>query len=181
MRSSNKVYLSSIIVLAMVALLLGSCSQPSGLAAYGKEFEQVMHSETGVFRGFSLGDKFDSVKLSEKETPRETDSGYLYYERKLDTAGTYNITYNFTDNQLDEIQSDIYLHSTNRAEEVFGKFKSYFDEHYGQSQNQQGFTVWTVKSQKYGTVRISLSDESSNFTVDKAPGKISLWIYPDKE
>ena len=40
--------------------------------------------------------------------------------------------------------------------------------------------VWTVKSEKYGDVRINLSDESADFTIPGSPGKIALWIYPDK-
>jgi hypothetical protein len=43
-----------------------------------------------------------------------------------------------------------------------------------------GFAVWTVKSAKFGDVRINLSDESADFTVENNPGKISIWIYPDK-
>ncbi len=151
------------------------------MASYGPVFETVMRSETGVFRGFSLGDKQDSVRLKETVKPMETDSGYLYYELKLDTTGSFNITYNFDDEGLNEIQSDIYINNASKMDDVFSKFKSYFDEHYGASQTRQGYTVWTVKSEKYGEVRISLSNESSDFTVDKAPGKIALWIYPDKE
>lgn len=168
--------------LLLLLIIVNSCTPPkSKLAAHGPEFEKVMLTETGVFRGFSLGDKIDSVIFKEAAKPMETDSGYLYYEMKIDTAGSFNVTYNFDDNGLNEIQSDIYINSSNRTEEVFSKFKSYFDQHYGASQNRQGYTVWSVKSEKFGTVRISLNDESANFTVDKAPGKISLWIYPDKD
>ena len=166
----------------LLILIVCSCSQPkSKLAPYGHVFESVMLSENGVFRGFNLGGKQDSIRKKETVKPMETDSGYLYYELKLDTTGSFNITYNFDDEGLNEIQSDIYINNANQVDDVFSKFKSYFDEHYGASQTRQGYTVWTVKSEKYGEVRISLSDESSNFTVDKAPGKISLWIYPDKE
>ena len=168
--------------LLFLILIIVSCNQPkSKLAAYGPVFESVMLTENGVFRGLRLGDKMDSVRLHEVAKPIETDSGYLYYEMKLDTSGTFNITYNFDDNKLDEIQSDIYMNNTATADEVFTKFKTYFDNHYGESQTQQGYTVWTVKSEKYGSARINLSNESANFTVDKAPGKISLWIYPDKD
>ena len=170
------------LIFLIVPIIVFSCSQPkSKIAKYGVEFESIIKSESGVFRGFSLGDKLDSVKVKEQNKPIEEDSSYLYYEVKLDSAGSFNITYNFDDNGLNEIQSDIYISSPNKADEVFGKFKSYFDEHYGESQSRQGYSVWTVKSEKYGVVRINLSDESSNFTVDKAPAKISLWIYPDKD
>ncbi|MGZ4060968.1 MAG: hypothetical protein ACXVPU_18200, partial [Bacteroidia bacterium] len=58
-------------------------------------------------------------------------------------------------------------------------FKRYFDDHYGASQTHEDYTIWTVKSERYGTVRINLSDESADFTVPNSPGKISIWIYPD--
>ena len=169
-------------VLFLLTLLVYSCTTPaSKMAKYGTVFESVMRSETGVFRGLSLGDKYDSVQLKETIKPIETDSDYLYYELKLDTTGSFNITYSFDESGLDEIQSDILINSPSSADEVFSKFKLYFDEHYGESQNNQGYIVWTVKSDKYGLVRINLSNESANFTAEKAPGKISLWIYPDKD
>ena len=171
-----------LISLLTATFFIVSCTQPkSKMAAYGPVFENVMHSESGVFRGFSLGDKFDSIRLKETVKPMEADSGYLYYEMKLDTTGSFNITYNFDEDGLNEIESDIYISNSKKADDVFSKFKAYFDAHYGESQSRQGYTIWTVKSEKYGEVRISLSDESSDFTVDKAPRKIALWIYPDKD
>lgn len=159
-----------------------SCSHPTlKTSVPDSAFDTVMRSDKGVFRGFSLGDRFDTVQAKELLKPIESDSGYLYYEAKLDTIGSFNITYSFDEYGLNEIQSDIYINNAANADGVFSKFKSYFDEHYGNSESRQGFTVWTVKSKKYGVVRIDLSDESSDFTAKKAPGKISLWIYPEKE
>ena len=172
----------TILISVLLIMIVFSCSPPaSKMAKYGPVFENVMLTETGVFRGLSLGASFDSVQLKEQVKPIETDSGYLYYEMKLDTTGSFNIIYNFDDNELNEIQSDILINNAANTEEVFAKFKMYFDEHYGESQNHQGFTVWTVKSDKLGLVRINLSVESSNFASENAPGKISLWIYPDKD
>ena len=180
---TSKIYLKqSFFTFLFLTLIIGSCTKPkSKMAAYGPVFEKVMKSEFGVFRGLNLGDKLDSVRIKETSKPMETDSGYLYYEMKLDTTGSFNITYNFDDEGLNEIETDIYISNTNKADEVFAKFKSYFDAHYGESESRQGYNVWTVKSEKFGEVRISLSDESSDFTLDKAPRKIALWIYPDKD
>ena len=98
------------------------------------------------------------------------DNGINYF----DTADLY-------DKGLNEIQSDIFINKADQTEAIFDKFKAYFDEHYGSSQNQMGITAWLVKSEKFGDVKINLSDESADFTTDKAPGKISIWIYRDKE
>jgi hypothetical protein len=144
-----------------------------------------MHSENGVFRGFNLGDSLSFVQKSEPAKAVESDNGYLYYENRIDSSsseiGTFNVTYNFDETGLNEIQSDIFIKNADNADAIFDKFKSYFDELYGKSETNMGYTVWTVKSSKYNNVRISLSDESADFSVDKAPAKISIWIYPDKD
>jgi hypothetical protein len=168
------------LVIAFLPLLLivSSCSN-SDLKEYGPVFKSVVITDVGVFRGFELGQNQGDVEKKETAKPIETDKGYLYYEYKLDTTGTYNITYNFDDRGLNEIQSDIFINKSEQTETIFNKFKAYFDEHYGNSESQMGFNVWSVKSEKYGEVKISISDESTDFNTDQAPGKISIWIYPN--
>ncbi|MBN8695357.1 MAG: hypothetical protein J0L87_02400 [Bacteroidetes bacterium] len=166
---------------AMFILLMQSCSEPkSELAQYGPVFEQVMKSDAGVFRGFALGDKQDTIQKTESSQPIEADDGYLYYEYGMDTLGSYNVAYNFEENELSEIQADVFITNSASTETVYDGFKKYFDQHYGVCEDHMGFAVWTVKSGKYGDVRINLSDESADFTVENNPGKISIWIYPDK-
>lgn len=158
-----------------------SCSKhESKLKKYGPEVESVLLTDSGAFRGFSLGEKMDSVIAHEKSKAQEADEGYLYYEYKLDSSNSFNISYNFDENGLSEIQSDIYIHNPNNTDKIFNSFKSFFDDHYGESQTHGDYTVWTVKSEKYGIVRINLSDESADFTVPNSPGKLSLWIYPEQ-
>lgn len=175
--------IKSIIAVSSFLLLLSvfSCTSPkSKLAEYGPVLENVMQSDEGAFRGFSLGDAFDSIQKTEKVPPIESDENYLYYEYSIDTLGTYNVAYNFEEKALNEIQSDIFINNSSKTEEVYNNFKKYFDLHYGVCEDHMGFAVWTVKSAKYGDVRINLSDESADFTVENNPGKISIWIYPDK-
>jgi len=169
-------------VLLLFTVIVFSCTHPkSKVAEYGPVIENVMRSDVGVFRGFGLGENLDSIMKKESEKPIEIDSDYLYYEYKLATAGSFNITYNFDERGLSEIQSDIFITNADEADQVFGTFKTYFDQHYGASRMEMGFTVWSVKSEKYGDVKINLSNETTDFTADKAPGKISLWVYPDKD
>lgn len=166
----------------LLAVVISSCTKPkSKLSPYGPVFENVMRSDSGVFRGFSLGDQPGFVLSKEQGKPIESDSAYLYYEYPLDSVGSFNITYNFDDFGLSEIQSDIYITNPDKADEVFSKFKAFFDDHYGKSESRMGFSVWSVKSEKYREVQINLSDESTDFTAAAAPGKISLWIYPEKD
>ncbi|HEY0029379.1 MAG TPA: hypothetical protein VGC65_01375 [Bacteroidia bacterium] len=167
---------------ALIACLLIACSGPeSKLAKYGPEVANVLLTDNGAFRGLNLGDKMDSVIAKEGVPASEADEGYLYYELQLDSSCSYNISYNFDENGLNEIQSDIYIKDAGNTEKVFDCFKRYFDDHYGKSELHQGFTVWTVKSDKFGEVKINLSDESSDLTVPNSPGKIAIWIYPSRE
>lgn len=167
--------------LMLIIVFAGACSHPeSKLKKYGPEVESVLRSDSGAFRGFNLGEKMDSVIAHEGSKAQDADEGFLYYEYKLDSSNSFNISYNFDETGLSEIQSDIYIHNPANTDKVFDSFKSFFDDHYGASENHGGYTVWTVKSEKYGIVRINLSDESEDLTVPNSPGKLSLWIYPDQ-
>lgn len=170
-------------VLLLSILLASACTQPkSKLSAYGPVFESVMRSDIGAFRGFGLGDKMDSVMKKEAGEPLEVDDNYLYYEYKTpDSSATYSITYDFDEQGLSEIQSDIFIKNPDNTDTVLASFKKFFDDHYGADEDHMGFAVWSVRSEKYGNVRINLSDESADLATPGAPGKVSLWIYPDKD
>lgn len=140
-----------------------------------------MRSEDGAFRGFNFGAKQDSVAKKETGPPAETDKDYLYYEYRINPGGTFNVTYDFDEEGLNEIQSDVFVTDPNQTDSVFNSFKTYFDDHFGKEESDMGYNVWSVKSDKYGDVKINLSDQSTSLTADKAPGKISIWIYPDKD
>jgi hypothetical protein len=147
---------------------------------YGSIFKEVVISEEGIFRTFTLGNAINEVLEKETAKPQEQDINYLYYEYKIDSNVTYNIKYTFDERGLNEIESDIFI--TNNAEladETFAKFKKYFDDHYGESQTQRGFNIWPVKSDEYGEVMIDLGNESPAFDSKNGVSKISLWIYPN--
>jgi hypothetical protein len=181
MFSVSKYTLRSAVPAVLLALLAVSCSEPeSKLAKYGPEVEGVIHNDSGAFRGINLGDKMDAVQKKELGPASEADEGYLYYEYKLD-SNSYNVSYNFDENGLNEIQSDIYIKDPSNTEKVFNAFKSYFDDHFGSSETHGGYTVWSVKSEKFGDVKINLSDESADLTVPNSPGKLAIWIYPNQE
>lgn len=166
-----------------LSLLFFSCGNDKPVhSEYGPVFDNVMRGHPGSFRGFDLGEKMDSVMAREDSEPTEVDDYYLYYEYRLkDSSGTFDITYDFDESGLNEIHSDIYINAASQADTVFSSFKSYFDKTYGNSENHGGFNVWTVRSDTYGQVRINLSDGSGDLSPEGAPGKISLWIYPEKE
>jgi hypothetical protein len=151
------------------------------LKKYGLFVEKVILTEEGAFRGFNFGEKIDTVIAREVSKASESDNGYLYYEYKIDDSGSFNITYDFDEEGLNEIQSDVYVKNTLQTDSVFNAFREYFDDHFGKSEVDMGYNVWSVRSETYGNIKINLADESADFTADKTPGKIAIWIYPDKE
>ena len=170
------------IVFVFATLTFVSCQdEKSSSLKYDSFFKEVIRSENGVFRGLSLGVQLDSVLKIEKVKAIEADDSYLYYEFQVDTIGTYNITYTFNEKGLAEIQSDVFINNQTNTDGVFNAFKSYFDEHYGPSGTDMGYSVWSIKSDLFGEVKINLSNESADFSVPNSPGKVSIWIYPDKQ
>src|ERR1019366_5900316 len=108
-----------ILFLPFLFIIFSCSNSKSKLAEYGTVFQTVMLSDEGVFRGFKL--RGSQIEIQKKETnkPIEMDNGYLYYEYKLDTIGSFNITYNFDDSGLNEIQSAIFINKSKQAEEIF--------------------------------------------------------------
>lgn len=176
----KNIFKSSLIALFIFSIV--SCStKKNSSEALSDVVKKVMGSNEGVFRGLNLGDNLNKVQKSEEAQILEADSAYLYYEYFLtDSVGSYNITYNFDDKGLYEIQSSIFITDANETENVMNQFKAYFDNFYGASASEMGFNIWSVKSEKFGQVKINLRDESANYTVEGAPGKILLWIYKEE-
>jgi hypothetical protein len=171
----------SFLLISFLTISFFSCEkEKDALKQYGPFVEKVIRSEEGAFRGFNFGEKMDTVIAREVAQAAEADDGYLYYEYKIDDVGSFNITYDFDENGLKEVQSDVFTNSAMQADSVFNSFKKYFDDHFGKDEVDMGYNVWSVKSDKYGDIKINLTDETSDFTTDKSPGKIALWIYPDK-
>lgn len=166
----------------LLVMFTASCKKEGKdpLAKYGPFVKAVMKIDTGAFRGLNFGDKMDTVQARESAKATEADENYLYYEYRIDTAGSFDIAYDFDEGGLAEIQSYVYIKNIDKVDSVFNAFKDYFDDHFGKNETQMGYNVWSVKSEKYGDININLSDESADFTADKTPGKLSISIYPDK-
>lgn len=181
MLNKNLKYIFALAILLIVLLPACTKKEKDPLAKYGTFVEKVMKTDTGAFRGFNFGDKIEKVIAGEGPKTTEADTNYLYYEFKVDTLGSFDVTYDFDEGGLSEIQSYVYIKNINRTDSVFEAFKSYFNDHFGRDETQMGYNVWTVKSEKYGDININLSDESADFTADQTPGKLSISIYPDKD
>jgi hypothetical protein len=178
--SNNKTLFPFSILLLLAFSACNKTEEKDPLDKYGVFVKTVMRADTGAFRGFNFGDNMDSVLAKESANAVEADDRFLYFEYSIDTVGSFDIAYDFDEKGISEIQSYVYINNINKIDSVFNAFKSYFDDHFGKNETQMGYNVWTVKSEEYGDVHINLSDESANFTADKAPGKLSISIYPDK-
>jgi len=172
----------TLVFFILIFFVISSCKQDkSSLAKYGSVFENVVRFDQGVFRGFNLGDSITTIATKELSKPFEEDINYLNYEYKIDSTTTFDVRYTFDERGLNEIESDIFINNNlSLAEETFNNFKKYFDEHYGKSETEGGYNVWSVKSEKYGDIMIDLSSEFPAFNAKNNVEKISLWIYVDK-
>jgi hypothetical protein len=164
-------------------MVVSSCTkkEKDPLEKYGTFVKTVMRIDSGAFRGVNFGESITSVLAKEGTNTTEADTNYLYYEFRIDSMGTFDVTYDFDNGGLAEIQSFVFIQNLNQVDSVFDSFKTYFNDHYGAGDTQMGYNVWTVKSERYGDININLSDESADFTADKTPGKLSISIYPSKE
>ena len=172
---------SAVSTLVLIYLMAGCGNHQAPLVQYGPVVQQIMITDTAVFRTFSLGNKPEEVKKRETALLMESDSSFLYYESKKSDSSSFNVMYNFDEEGLAEIQSDIYLSNATQGDEAFEQFKKYFNDHYGESTAKQGYMVWTIPSSKFGTVRVNLDLENADGNISKAHSKISLWIYVDKD
>ena len=91
-------------------LTLASCSESkTNLTQYGDVFNAVMLNDIGVFRGANIGDSKEAIKELENDDPVEQDSVNLNYKYSVDSTINFNISYNFDENGLKEIQTEIYV------------------------------------------------------------------------
>src|ERR1035438_9793556 len=82
------------VVVLLCFLFACSCGK-SPLAKYGKTFEQVMKSDSCLFRGFNLGASLEKIKANEPSGLKEEDNSdgtnYLFYELKADSSTNYTV------------------------------------------------------------------------------------------
>ncbi|MCC6691404.1 MAG: hypothetical protein IT235_07715 [Bacteroidia bacterium] len=160
---------------------LASCScEKSPLAEYGESFEQLMRTDSGLFRGMDLGLTKEQIKTIEPNGLKEEDNNdgvnYLFYELNLDSVTTYTLAYYLPNNRLNSIEADIYLLNEPEAADLFAVFKKYFEKKYGQALVDGDFYFWTAIG-RMGKTRIALADESPTYK----RGKLTLVIHDEQD
>lgn len=167
-------------VFILLCMLFACSCGKSPLAQYGESFEKVMRSDTGLFRGLTLGVSKEQIAKSEPIGLKEEDSNdgidYLFYELGIDSTTSYTIAYYCPDNRLNNIEADIYLLNEPQAAELFTSFKTYFEKKYGKPETEGDFLLWIAETGS-GKARIALADESPTYK----RGKLTLVIHDAKD
>jgi hypothetical protein len=164
----------------LLCLLFACSCGKSPLGQYGESFEQVMRSDSGLFRGINFGMSKEAIKALEPTGLKEEDSNdgvdYLFYELALDSTTSYTVAYYCPNNRLNNIEADIYLLNEPQAAELFTSFKNYFEKKYGKAETDGDFFLWTAET-KLGKARIALADESPTYK----RGKLTLVIHDARD
>ena len=139
-----------------------------------------MKSDTGLFRGITLGISKEKIKTLETAGLKEEDSNdgidFLFYELTVDSSTSYTVAYYCENNKLNNIEADIYLLNEPQAAEMFEALKSYFEKKYGKPETDGDFFLW-IANLKSGKARIALADESPTYK----RGKLTLVIHNAKD
>lgn len=149
------------IVICFLTLGVWSCT--SDRSPY---FETLLKSETGIFRGASISSSLEKVKsLENDDFLIDEMPDYLYYDYPLDMGNSYTVAYDFSENQLYEIEMAIYFDVIEDADKVFAQFTKHFTKKYKKGKSEaNNYTVWKTKSEKNNhNVEIALVNDSKEY------------------
>ena len=160
----NKVNL----LIMVIVLTLSSCKR-----SHSNYFETIIKDDQGILRGAEIGNNIDEVRSMENSKFLvDNMPEYLYYDYKLDKENSYTISYDFSQNNLYEIEVSVYLDKIEDANSLFAELSAHFCEHYGNGKMAtDGYTSWRTKSVKNGnSVEIAMINDSQGY------GYISILI-----
>lgn len=190
LRKRSTFLLTPFIAITAFCIAFSSCTNNSNKKLTPTQIslvELLVGNGTQQFRHTAIGADFQSVLASEKRSPEEKDTSYIYYSIPMDTlypdsireaADTINyftIAYNFDTQKLSEIDEDIYLATDSAAAALKLKLNDYFTTKYGDGATDGDNTIWKAKKVNGKTVKVSLSDESEEYDY----GKLSLVYYTE--
>lgn len=113
-------------------------------------------TQTGHWRGISLGDSMTTVATMEKGQPFEQDASHVGYTIEFPNLESADFLYYQQNRRVSAIAVDLYL-NTRPSVVAYGKdLTAYFDRRFGQPTTKAGVTVWTGPEQE----QISLKDVS---------------------
>jgi hypothetical protein len=144
----------------LVFLMLCSCSEKT--PSIDPVQAILLSEEGGVFRGNDIGDSQPLVLQREEENIvyNMPDELTCRIPSSMKDSTFYDITYNFSEKGLYVIELDVFPQTNEQAQTLFSKFRAYYNTKFGESSEDEGFTMWKIKSARYKDVEVSMVDES---------------------
>jgi hypothetical protein len=124
--------LTSLALLLALTQVLFAQNTKSILKKQPKQVQQIIHSETKAFRGFSFGDSKELIKSQEVlKIHSETDS-VLSYTLQLDADDTADLIYYFDANGKAKSFAIIFILGDEKEEQILrDHLTKYYTEKYG--------------------------------------------------
>jgi hypothetical protein len=143
-----------------------------------RTIEDILETvDEGDFRGNKLGDDIQKVMAREQDNIVYSMPDELTCRIPMDIRDStfYEISYNFNDMGLYVIELDVFPKSLEVAQQLFGRFKTYYDNKYGKSTVDDGYTSWFISSTRGTDVEISMIDESA----EKGMPYLTIMFYEE--
>ncbi|MBC8155259.1 MAG: hypothetical protein H7Z72_20405 [Bacteroidetes bacterium] len=105
-------------------------------------------TQSGHWRGISLGDSMATVATAEKGQPFEQDATHVGYTIEFPNLESADFLYYQQNGRVSAIDVDLYL-NTRPSVVAYGKdLTAYFDQRFGQAVTRAGVTLWTGPQQE---------------------------------
>lgn len=142
---------------------------------YHELLDEIVRSDSGVFRGLNLNSSYNAVKNAEAAEPTEVDESHLFYEYQADSTTDYSIDYSFENDSLAEINVQINSSDVDLSSYLFCDLKDYYANKLPNPTEDKGYVVYNCFEGQRMPFVVSLSDNSTTGT-----GIISMIIYKDR-
>lgn len=149
------------ILSVLLIFILASCEPPPS----GEQpIDHILGvKDSGLFRGLDVGASRNAVAAKEAEhiVHQMPDELTCRIPLDLKDSAFYDITYNFDEEGLRVIELDIFPASNPVKQDLYNNFKAHYDRRFGQSSEDDGFTMWTTRSHRGTAIEVSMVDESA--------------------
>jgi len=126
-----------------------SFSDMKHFAEYSEDFQRLVASLDGFFRGISLEMTIDEVKKLEKEFDASLDketASELKYKISLGEGETAIITYTFKDGKVNKINAEVRVNTLELYEALNAELIDYYTKKFGQMQLDGGQEKWAIST-----------------------------------
>lgn len=151
---------NTIISIPICFVLLSSCQENNPVDTT----KEILRSDKGGdFRGVHIGDDPTKVIRTENASSVYSMPDELVYRMQPDDDSTwYEISYNFNDQGLYNINMEIYPVNDDKFNVLRKEFIEYYDSRYGACQTYQDYCQWRTLTENGHIVSIQLSHFPTN-------------------